>query len=279
MNVEEAKEISKRALDELAAALERGQSQPFKAYLKAMGRLHRYSPRNVLLIRAQRPGATNVAGFTTWKRLGRSVLKGERGIAILAPVVRRRTGIADEELEPGNAGGSDRGNRQPAPAVSRFRTAFVFDASQTTGAPIPAPALVGGDPGRFLERLKTFVAERSIELQYLWEITPARGVSTGGRIILVPNMAPPEEFSTLVHELAHELLHDRNARLDHNALGLRELEAEAVAFVVCQGIGLDATTASADYILHYAGDRNGLARSLDRVQRVASEILSAISDV
>lgn len=92
-------------------------------------------------------------------------------------------------------------------------------------------------------------------------------------------MTDAETFSVLTHELAHELLHDRNARLDPKGARLRELEAEAVAYVVSQGIGLEVGTASADYILHYDGDKAALARSLSRIQRTASEILTAISDI
>jgi hypothetical protein len=90
MNVEEAKKMADGALQQLVAALERGQSDTLKAYLAAMGRFHRYSLRNALLIAVQRPDARQVAGFRTWRRLGRVVRKGERGIAILAPVVRRK---------------------------------------------------------------------------------------------------------------------------------------------------------------------------------------------
>ena len=87
---EHARQLADRALDQLAEALERGQSETLQGYLRAMGRFHRYSFGNVLLIASARPEATHVAGFRTWKKLGRHVRKGEKGIMILAPIVRRR---------------------------------------------------------------------------------------------------------------------------------------------------------------------------------------------
>ena len=86
MNVEEARQIAKGKIEELAQELEQGQSETLKAYLAAMAKFPRYSPNNVWLILTQAPHARQIAGFTTWRRLGRAVRKGEHGIAILAPV-------------------------------------------------------------------------------------------------------------------------------------------------------------------------------------------------
>ncbi len=102
-----------------------------------------------------------------------------------------------------------------------------------------------------------------------------QGISSGGQITLKAFQSPAEEFSTLVHEMAHELMHrdKTNMPLDKK---VRETEAEAVAFVACHGIGLEVKTASSDYIQLYEGDRKTLMRSLNRIQRTASEILRAI---
>ncbi len=90
MDVEKTKKMVDNAIGALASALEEGESDTLKAYLAAMGRFHRYSLGNAMLIAFARPGATRVAGFRTWQKLGRRVRKGERGIAILAPIGRRR---------------------------------------------------------------------------------------------------------------------------------------------------------------------------------------------
>ncbi len=91
MQVEKTKKMVDTAIEELAAALEGGRSDTLKAYLAAMGRFHRYSLGNAMLIALARPGATRVAGFRTWQKLGRQVCKGEHGIAILSPIRRRRS--------------------------------------------------------------------------------------------------------------------------------------------------------------------------------------------
>ena len=90
MNVEEARQIAKKRIEQLGAELERGQSETLRAYLAAMSRMPRYSLNNLLLIAAQRPDAQPVAGFTTWRRLGRFVRRGAHGIAIVAPCIKRR---------------------------------------------------------------------------------------------------------------------------------------------------------------------------------------------
>src|SRR5215469_10533915 len=91
MKSEQIKQITDRAAEHLVAALQAGHSEALTAYLKAIGRFHRYSLHNVLLIASQRPNASYVAGFRTWNELGRFVKKGEKGIMILAPIVRRKT--------------------------------------------------------------------------------------------------------------------------------------------------------------------------------------------
>ena len=128
-----------------------------------------------------------------------------------------------------------------ASRVVGFRTAYVFDVEQTEGRPLPEFATTTGEPREYMDRLKTFVAERGIALDYDPSIAPAQGVSSGGRIRLLPGMAPGEEFSVLAHELAHEMLHhgQRDVRLPKQVV---ETQAEAVAFVVCRGVGLDTHT-------------------------------------
>ena len=110
-----------------------------------------------------------------------------------------------------------------------------------------------GDPSDNLARLKTLVVEQGIALDYSEEIAPARGTSAGGKITLLPGQAPAEEFATLVHELAHEMLH-RDEQRNGTSKRVRETEAEAVSFVVCNAVGLETGTAAQDYIQLYEGD-------------------------
>ncbi len=270
MNVEKARQVAKEKIAELAQDLERGQSATLRAYLAAMSRMPRYSLNNLLLIAAQRPQARQVAGFTTWKRLGRSVRKGAHGIAILAPVVRRRRPDAvavNAECEPLTAQDSDE-------AVVGFRGAYVVGVSQSEGAPVPEFACVNGDPSVFTVRLEAHVADQGIELSYSECIAPARGITAGKQIALLPRLPAGEEFSTLAHEAAHAAPH-RNDGRERPSKTVRETEAVAVAYVVCQAIGLDANSASADYVQLWGGDAKTVTASLKRIQRTAAEIIAA----
>jgi antirestriction protein ArdC len=263
MNTDQAKALSDNALTKLMEALECGQSETLKSYLAVMSRFHRYSWNNALLIYMQCPNATHVAGFHAWLRMRRYVRKGEKGIVILAPMVGRKKSIDGEVLE-------DERTR-----LFGFRAAHVFDLSQTEGEPLAEFARVSGDPQDATDRLKKFVAGKSIALEYDERIRPANGLSSGGKIVLLPGLSSAEEFSVLVHETAHELLHGGDRRNQTNHV-VRETEAEAVAFVVSTAVGLDPGTSSSDYIQLHSGDKATLAESLGYVQRTAAEILKAI---
>ena len=263
MKIEQATEVASKAIKQLSQALESGQSGALKLYLGAMARFHRYSWHNVMLIATQKPAATHVAGFHAWHKLGRFVKKGEKGIMILAPVVRHRA----ENAEPAETDESSAG--------VGFRAAYVFDISQTDGRELPEIGGVSGDPRDYRERLGKFVAAQGIALEYSEAIAPARGVSSGGAITLFPGLSPAEELATLAHELAHEMMH-RAGRRTSTTQCIRETEAEAVAFVVCSAIGLETGTAAQDYIGLYGGDAQLLAESLQYVQQASSQILNAI---
>ena len=267
MRRDEVRKVARETLERLIRDVEAGISETLKQYLKAMGRFHRYSVGNAILIQLQRPDATHVAGFRAWQRLGRHVKKGEHGIAIMAPILCRRKVRRK---------GRDDGKDVDDETVSTFRTAYVFDISQTDGKPLPKFARARGDPGAYLERLERFVSDRGIKLERHESLRMAEGVSIGGTILLKACLAPAEEFSVLVHELAHEMLHQDPRNLPKEKT-VREAEAEAVAYVVCQGIGLDVNTASSDYIQLYDGDKKTLMTSLERIQRTAAEILEAVT--
>jgi hypothetical protein len=140
---------------------------------------------------------------------------------------------------------------------------------------MPEFATVKGDPEQHLDRLKKLVTSHGIKLDYDTAIAPAKGVSRGGSITLLPSQPAAEEFSTLAHELAHEKLHRTDRRADTTKT-IRETEAEAVAFVVCHAVGLDTNTAAVDYIKLYNGDRATLSASLQFIQSTAAEILTAL---
>ena len=265
MNTDQAKKLSEDALNLLMEALERGHSDTLKQYFATMSRFHRYSWGNCLLIYSQRPGATHVAGFQAWLKMRRFVRKGEKGIVILAPMVGRKK--SEDEL-----------TEDPETRLFGFRAAHVFDVSQTDGEPLPEFATVQGDPRHYADRLRSFVGAKGIALDYTDQIAPAKGISSSGKITLLPSLGPAETFAVLVHEVAHELLH-QGARRASTTKTVRETEAEAVAFIVSTAVGLDVNSACADYIALYQGDKTTLMESLGLIQQTASEILGAIMSV
>jgi antirestriction protein ArdC len=264
MKSEQIKEITERATEQLVAALNAGHSEALTGYLKAIGRFHRYSLHNVMLIASQKPNASYVAGFRTWNELGRFVKKGEKGILILAPIVRRKP--EDEEDQ-----------KESSASVAGFRAAYVFDVSQTDGKELPQIGIVQGDPSRCGEQLRSFASAQGISIDYSLAIAPARGMSSGGKITLLPDQPPAEEFSTLAHELAHELLH-RGERRSATSRRIRETEAEATAFVVCHAIGLETGSAASDYIQLWNGDAQLLTESLAHIRQAAAQMLAALTD-
>lgn len=251
----------------LIEQLEAGKSEALTHYLSAMSRFHTYSFGNVLEIARQMPTATKVAGFWTWKNLGRSVNAGAKGIRILAPIVgvRRKK---DEEAQKDIT-------RQNERVVLGFRNTYVFDISQTNGIDLPTMNEVSGDPGDNIERLAAFLGRNGVQLVYSEKIAPALGMSYGGRIAILPGQTKAEEFSTLVHEAAHEMLHKAERRTA-TTKAIRELEAEAVAFVVGKAVGLVNESASADYIQLYQGNASLLAESLEVIQQTSSILLAAL---
>jgi hypothetical protein len=264
--------LIKQAVDYLIQQLEAGHSETLAAYLGAMARFHAYSFGNILQIARQRPSATRVAGFYAWKELGRFVKRGEKGIQILAPMVgyKRRNGAAEQSASTDDT-------TKPRPTLIGFRAVYVFDVAQTEGADLPEfEHNISGEVGQHRDRLIDFLAQQNIALEYSENIAPALGVSYGGKIALLPGQSQAEEFVSLVHETAHELLHKADRRTMTTAV-VRETEAEAVAFIVGQAIGLEIGAASSDYIQMYAGNAALLAESLEVVQRTSAVILAAIT--
>ena len=264
MKIEEAREFASKALQQLAESLAQGESLVLRNYLAAMGKFHRYSASNILLIITQRPQATRVAGYETWRKLHRQVTRGAKGIVIFAPLMRRTVDSNECGIET---------ERE---RLVGYRAAVVFDVADTTGEPLPSLTQFEGNPGEYLGRLQALVAQWGCSLDYSTSILPARGQCSARKIILLPDLPPAEEFHVLTHEAAHSRLHF-SARRAETTKCIRETEAEAVAFVVGQAIGLETNSASWDYVKLYDGDKDTLAWSLQHIQQVSTEILSGIT--
>ncbi len=261
MKNNKAKQLIENALTSLTESLENGQSDELKKYLKTMSIFHHYSFRNVMLIALQKPNATHTSGFHTWKKLGRFVKKGEKGITIIAPLVFKKESVENND------------NSSNVSEISGFKAVHVFDISQTDGDELPEFARVQGDPTHYQEMLNNFISANSITLEYS-DSLHAVGCSSGGKITIRSGLTPAEDFSVKVHELAHEFLHHTGEKLSKTQ---KETEAEAVAYVVCQSIGLDTNTAFSDYIQLYKGKKETLINSIQRIKDVSGKILQALS--
>jgi hypothetical protein len=262
-----AKDIIAANVKSLIEQLEAGHSDALTAYLDAMSRFHNYSFGNILEIARQRPDATRVAGLYAWNQLGRKVMKGQKGIRILAPIIgikRKKDEEAERDI-----------SKQNTRVLVGFRNAYVFDVAQTEGAELPAMREMSGTVGENRDRLVSFIKAQGIELVFNEKIAPALGMSYGGKIAIYPGQGEAEEFSTLVHELAHEMLHKAERRTTTTKV-VRETEAEAIAFVIGKAVGLETGSASADYIHLYHGNASLLAESLEVIQQTSGVILAAL---
>lgn len=245
----------------------------WKQYLDAARTFHDYSFSNVLLIQRQAPWASRVAGFHTWRRLGRSVRKGERALWILAPITARRG--KDEPSDEADAKTAER-------RVVSFKAVPVFDVSSTEGEPLPEPPcslLTGDDPTGAYDRLR-HVAHGigyTVEEDYLPGKTNGDCNLTERRIRIEVSNSPQMQTKTLLHELAHALLEHGGTIPREQA----ELEAESVAYVIGQQVlDLDSAVYSFAYVATWAGGGDeaikAIAASGKRIQLAVKTIAEAL---
>ena len=168
----------------------------------------------------------------------------------------------------------ENGNRE----LRGFKVVHVFDISQTEGDELPEPHTVGGDAGPWIAKIEAIIAEAGIELEESGELGGADGMSTKGRIVVANDLSPANRFSVLVHELCHEETHSK-ANREGSSKKSRETEAEAVACIVSQAVGLDAKQSASDYIQLYAGDVETLTASLDVIQKEACSIIERLHGI
>ncbi|MHB1527092.1 MAG: ArdC-like ssDNA-binding domain-containing protein [Candidatus Dormibacteria bacterium] len=242
-------------------------SEGWARWLGVCRRFRTYSFSNQVLILAQRPEATWVAGYRTWQGLGRQVCRGERGIAILAPCWPRQ-----QAHEPNDEGPAD-----PL-GVPAFRLVRVFDVTQTEGDDLPQPVreLEGEAPLGQVDQLLARAAAAGFSVDFL----ELRGQRHGDcshtlrRIRIDSRLGLAQTVKTLTHELAHMLLHGDDFQ---GSRALAELEAESVAYVACQDLGIDSSCYSFGYVTSWAGGGveavQSIALSGARITAAAGQIL------
>ncbi len=253
-------------------------SDGWQHYLALQAKLSRYSWRNTLLVLAQKPAATQVAGYQAWRDLGRQVRRGERGIAILAPHTYSLRANRDSADSGSQATDSDIETRLG------FHVTHVWDVSQTDG-----PELAGrwgfttGDEvvaRQALARLRQFAQSVGFAIDRRSEAGSARGhCDHKGRVIVLDiDLDTVNTLAVLAHELAHALLHECiNDYRERRAY--YEAEAESVAYVVVAGLGLNPSRCQLPYLAHWTeGDMTIVREAAQRVQAVAHKLLTAVSD-
>ena len=255
-------------------------SEQYAAYLSTMSKFHRYSFGNILLILLQCPGASQVAGYGDWKKnFGRQV---KHGIAILAPCPYRR----QEEVEETAPDGSSSKSVQWVQRMS-FRTVTVFDISQTEGKPLPEIAKkLTGDVAQYESMV---AAIRSIS-PYPIHIERFPSDAYGccnfveQRIFVQPDMSQAQTIKTMIHEVSHAKLHapiedgDGKTPTQRKRRSVREMEAESVAYVVCQHFGIDTADYSFGYVAGWSHgkDLSQLKASLELIRNTAAELIDGI---
>jgi hypothetical protein len=273
MKKEDAVELADKCLKELAASLEQGQTEVLEKYLSALARFHHYSFGNMMMIMAQFPEASKVAGFHTWRKLGRSVKKGESGIAILAPMIGQKKDEGESDHRSDVSGAKSK-------SVFGFRAVHVFDISQTEGDELPKLSEIKGSAEHNLWFLESVFSTLNIKLETRPMPEGIRGASLGGHVIVKEGLDKSMRFRVLAHELSHELFGHkdmiRNDGIEKHSM--IETEAEAVAFVVCKAYGVDTQALSSEYIRLHRGDHKLLLASLDRIQQTATRIIGLIED-
>jgi hypothetical protein len=234
-----------RALvEQLSRGVEQlGDEGKWEQFLAAQARFHRYSFANTMLILQQLPDATTVAGFNTWRGMGRAVRRGERAIWIVAPVLER-SGRSSSERE-----------------IAGFRRVAVFDLSQTEGTELVSlcEPLEGNDDRGWFSALAEVASALDFEVERTELATGVYGDCTyvTRRIRIATTASPAQAVKTLAHELAHALLHENT-----DDRPLAELEAESVAYIVCAHLGLDTKRYSFGYVTTWAGGTSVALRAI-----------------
>jgi DNA primase len=249
-------------------------SDDWRAWLASAARFHDYSFGNVLLITAQCPNATRVAGYKAWQSMGRQVRKGERGLMILAPCV-----VAKTKDEHGHPLPKD----ERTARVVGFRVSHVWDISQTDGEPLPEPelpALLDGEAPEGMWDALTAQVEAAGLTVVRGDCGAANGVTDfhAGTVTVRPDVSDAQAVKTLAHELAHVMLHrPQDTARTATCRDDVEVEAESVAFLVAAINGLDTSAYSFPYIAGWAKDDEAAKAAGTRVMATARKIVDAFT--
>lgn len=297
------KQTSKDRMREIVDSIENGikelfESDKYRQYLSTMSRFHRYSVNNTMLIYMQRPDATHVAGFNKWRdQFGRNVLKGEKGIRIIAPTPYKKK-VEEIKTDPEtNAPVLDADGKaiieEKEIRIPMFKVVSVFDVSQTSGKPLPQLA---ADLSGNVQQYEVFMEALRRASPVPMEIKPVARDTDGffsikaQSITIRAGMSEVQTVCAAVHEIAHAKLHDYEHMTEladdgetilvpgEKSRNTEEVEAESISYAVCQYYGIETGENSFGYIATWSKGKElkELRASLETINKTASELITDI---
>lgn len=265
-------------IKEITTKLEQGvkdlyTSDHYKEFLEVMSKFHNYSFNNCLLISMQKPNATLVAGYKAWQtKFKRQVRKGEDAIWILAPVPHK---IKTEVEEDGE-------KVEKEIQWTSFRPCSVFDVSQTDGEDIPSICnKLNGEVDDYTDLIKQLERISPAGVIYKDIKDSANGYFNGmtNEIVIQEGMSQAQTVKTLIHEVAHSILHSQNGEESEAAVNMKEVQAESVAYTVCSWLGLDTSEYSFGYIAGWSigQEAKELQASMEQIRKTAAKIIDDLA--
>ena len=287
--------VQGKDMDSIMQSLESGveelfTSNRYKEFLKTMAKFHNYSFNNTMLIAMQRPDATLVTSYKNWQSMGRQVMKGEKGITIIAPAPYKKMKekeVLDENQRPIMGSDGKPKTEQVEVTVPHFKAVTVFDIAQTSGEPIQtlAPELLTAAVQDFDSFMQAIQKISPVPIRFDEIDDNANGYyhNADKEIVIKKGLSESQTLKTAIHETVHAKLHDREIM---ESLGVekdrltKEVEAESVAYCVCSSFGLDTSDYSFPYIAGWSSSREmkEMKASMDVIRKTAGEMIDQLTE-
>lgn len=287
--------VQGKDMDSIMQSLESGveelfTSNRYQEFLKTMAKFHNYSFNNTMLIAMQRPDATLVTSYKNWQSMGRQVMKGEKGITIIAPAPYKKMKekeVLDENQRPIMGTDGKPKTEKVEVTVPHFKAVTVFDIAQTTGEPIQtlAPELLTAAVQDFDSFMQAIQKISPVPIRFDEIDGNANGYyhNADKEIVIKKGLSESQTLKTAIHETAHAKLHDREIM---ESLGVekdrltKEVEAESVAYCVCSSFGLDTSDYSFPYIAGWSSSREmkEMKASMDVIRKTAGEMIDQLTE-
>ena len=287
--------VQGKDMDSIMQSLESGveelfTSNRYQEFLKTMAKFHNYSFNNTMLIAMQRPDATLVTSYKNWQSMGRQVMKGEKGITIIAPAPYKKMKekeVLDENQRPIMGTDGKPKTEQVEVTVPHFKAVTVFDIAQTSGEPIQtlAPELLTAAVQDFDSFMQAIQKISPVPIRFDEIDGNANGYyhNADKEIVIKKGLSESQTLKTVIHETVHAKLHDKEIM---ESLGVekdrltKEVEAESVAYCVCSSFGLDTSDYSFPYIAGWSSSREmkEMKASMDVIRKTAGEMIDQLTE-